>query len=102
MEEITITTQGALILIVCMVFSSFETQLNDAADHLMGVLDSREKAVAGTTYKDLSQLISTISTCGYFDQPPEAEAEEEPEAVEIEPEETSEEGTRARGCLHAV
>lgn len=56
----------------------------------MNYLDGKDKEVAGTTYKNLKDLISQINACGYFDKSQTAEEEEE----------TKEDATAQQGRWH--
>ncbi len=47
---------------------SFEAELAGAAEHLNSFLDSKEKDVAGTNYKDLKSVVEKIQECNYFEQ----------------------------------
>lgn len=58
---------------------NYPEELNLASEHILSLLDSREKEVVGTTYKDLKELLDLISNCGYFEN---AAAEEEEAAEE--------------------
>ncbi|XP_060082581.1 caprin-1-like isoform X2 [Ylistrum balloti] len=57
---------------------NYAEQLNQASEHLLCLLDAKEKEVVGTNYKDLNELLDLINNCGYFEK---AAAEEE-EATE--------------------
>ncbi|KAK3593903.1 hypothetical protein CHS0354_011507, partial [Potamilus streckersoni] len=48
----------------------YNESLNSAAEHIVNLLDAREKEVTGTTYKELKELLDQISGCGYFDNFP--------------------------------
>ncbi|XP_071120270.1 caprin-1-like isoform X1 [Mytilus edulis] len=52
-------------------------QLTTAADHVVNLIDAKEKEVVGTTYKVLKALIDDISGCGYFEQALKEETAEE-------------------------
>ncbi|GAB1599836.1 caprin-1-like isoform X2 [Argonauta hians] len=45
-----------------------------ASEHLCSLLDGKDKAVLGTTYKELKKLIDLILACGYFEKAPRYEA----------------------------
>ena len=65
--------------------TSYADQLNAASEHLTFFLDSKDKEVIGTTYKDLREMVCKVHECGYFDRvAAAAEEEEEAEAVEEE------------------
>lgn len=81
----------------------FAEQAQKAAEHLVSLVDGKNKEFVGTTYAKLKEQIAAISTCGYFDQsapetnPPAVEEgavveavvaaapEEEPEPEDTEP-----------------
>ena len=63
------------------IFHSYEVQLSAAAEHLAHFLDSKEKEVIGTTYKELRDMVAGIHKCGYFDRV-SVEEKEEVEAEE--------------------
>ena len=54
----------------------YHEALGHAADHIVSLLDAREKPVVGTTYKELKELLDLISECGYFERAPQGEEEE--------------------------
>ncbi|XP_028285700.1 caprin-1b isoform X2 [Parambassis ranga] len=63
-------------------------QYDDASVHLWDLLEGRDKAVVGTTYKALRDTLDKVLLSGYFDQIPshqngvcEEEEEEEPAAA---------------------
>ena len=49
------------------MFLSFTEQLTQSSEHLVCFMDRLDKPVAGTTYKDLADLVTRINGCGYFD-----------------------------------
>ncbi|KAG8234941.1 hypothetical protein J437_LFUL015509 [Ladona fulva] len=53
----------------------YQEQLTHSAEHLIHLVEGRQKEVVGTTYASLKELIARIHTCGYFDQSPEEEEE---------------------------
>ncbi|XP_041853110.1 caprin-1b isoform X3 [Melanotaenia boesemani] len=66
-------------------------QYEDASVHLWDLLEGREKAVVGTTYKALKETLDQVLLSGYFDRVPshqngvcEEEEEEEPAAAVTE------------------
>jgi len=64
---------------------AFDEEIAAAAEHLQLYLSASEKEVVGTTYKALKEIVESIHSSGYLDQPPaEAAAEEEEPAVEVE------------------
>lgn len=80
----------------------FNEQAQKAAEHLVNLVDGKNKDFVGTTYAKLKEQIVAISVCGYFDQSaPEtspavvaedvtvieasAPPEEEPEPEDVEP-----------------
>ena len=50
--------------------SSFQDQLTLASEHIVNLQEAKDKEVVGTTYKALSDLITQIHQCGYFDNLP--------------------------------
>ena len=58
-------------------FDSYDQELQAASEHVVNYLESRERPVAGTTYKQLRALVGDINKCGYFERPKEEEPEEE-------------------------
>ncbi|KAJ9598514.1 hypothetical protein L9F63_010804, partial [Diploptera punctata] len=46
----------------------FQEQLQLSAEHLLSIVEGKPKEIAGTTYAKLKELITTIQSCGYFDQ----------------------------------
>ena len=46
---------------------SYDKQVFQASDHLMSLIEAREKAVVGTTYKELKDLVQNIRDGRYFD-----------------------------------
>ncbi|XP_077941308.1 caprin-1a isoform X2 [Gasterosteus aculeatus] len=63
-------------------------QYEEASAHLLELLEGRDKAVAGTTYKSLKNALDKVLLSGYFDRAPThqngtcAEEEEQPEQEE--------------------
>uniref|UniRef100_A0A3P9IYF0 Cell cycle associated protein 1b n=1 Tax=Oryzias latipes TaxID=8090 RepID=A0A3P9IYF0_ORYLA len=67
-------------------------QYDDASVHLWDLLEGKDKAVVGTTYKALKETLDQVLLSGYFDRIPshqnglcEEEEEEEEEVLEEEP-----------------
>uniref|UniRef100_A0A665UGR2 Cell cycle associated protein 1b n=1 Tax=Echeneis naucrates TaxID=173247 RepID=A0A665UGR2_ECHNA len=65
-------------------------QYEEASVHLWDLLEGKDKAVVGTTYKALRETLDQVLLSGYFDQVPlhqngvcEEEEEEEPAAVAV-------------------
>ncbi|KAG8039854.1 hypothetical protein G9C98_000583 [Cotesia typhae] len=54
---------------------SFTQQLQKAAEHYMGILEGKQREVAGTTYLRLKEIITSVHSCGYFDQVQTVETE---------------------------
>lgn len=67
---------------------AFSEMLNVAAEHILSLVESRDRPVAGSTYKELMELVVLINGCGYFECAKEAEAETtaaaEEQAEEVE------------------
>ncbi|XP_012939327.1 caprin-1 [Aplysia californica] len=85
----------------------YPQRLTAAAEHMVNILDGKDRQVLGTTYKELKELLTLINECGYFEKanpavPEEViaesteEVEEEEAAVEVE--ETSGETGAASPC----
>lgn len=45
---------------------SVDEQMKTAAEHLQALLDGRDKAVSGTSYRELFDLINKIKVCPFF------------------------------------
>lgn len=58
--------------------------LSQAADHIVNLLDAKDKAVVGTTYKELKELLDLISMCGYFEHAQQGDEEVKEESKEQE------------------
>lgn len=54
----------------------YPQRLTLAAEHLVNILDGKDRQVVGTTYKEIKQLISLISGCGYFESALQAKTED--------------------------
>ncbi|XP_043943186.1 caprin-2 [Protopterus annectens] len=66
---------------------SLEDQMEDISLYLWELLEGSEKAVAGTTYKRLKELLGSLLECGYFECIPFPHSEmQEQEVVLKEPE----------------
>lgn len=58
----------------------YHEQVAAASEHIVCLLDSKDKEVIGTTYPHLHELILKIQSCGYFSKAePELVIEEEPQ-----------------------
>ena len=58
---------------------SYDKQVYHASDHLMSLIEAREKPVVGTSYKELKDLVQNIRDGRYFDtskQDQEAKSDE--------------------------
>ncbi|RUS81922.1 hypothetical protein EGW08_010308 [Elysia chlorotica] len=77
--------------------SGYSQRLTTAAEHLVAILDGKDRQVVGTTYKEIKELITLISGCGYFEKVvSEADpAEEEAGGADDEDDETVEEDAPA-------
>ncbi|XP_078586831.1 uncharacterized protein LOC144868465 isoform X2 [Branchiostoma floridae x Branchiostoma japonicum] len=77
--------------------TSFSSQQADASEHVLCLLDAREKEIAGTTYKDLRELLQEVVNCPYWDnmhaqpEPPSENGPAQEEQQEEEEEEVEEE-----------
>jgi len=82
-------------------------QYQEASQHLWELLEGKEKAVAGTTYKALKDTLERVMQSGYFDTAQNhqngvcaaEEEEEEPVAVVVESSETEEQAGDTEGEL---
>uniref|UniRef100_A0A1A7WV04 Cell cycle associated protein 1 n=1 Tax=Iconisemion striatum TaxID=60296 RepID=A0A1A7WV04_9TELE len=83
-------------------------QYEEASLHLWALLEGRDKAVAGTTYKSLKKTLDKLLLSGYFDRP-EAnqngaceteETQEEPPAVVAEAVVTAEPPSEPEGLIN--
>ena len=66
-----------------------QDSISNTATYFQQLLEGRNKEVAGSTYRELKELILRIVDNGYFDWKPEPEPEpviEEPEPVVAAPE----------------
>ncbi|XP_066276519.1 caprin-1-like isoform X3 [Branchiostoma lanceolatum] len=73
--------------------TSFGSQQADASEHVLCLLDARDKEIAGTTYKDLRELLQEVVNCPYWDNThaqPEPPAENGPAQEEQQEEEEEE------------
>ncbi|XP_017879393.1 caprin homolog [Ceratina calcarata] len=52
---------------------TFLQQVQKVAEHYVAIVDGKQREVVGTTYKQLKEIITSITQCGYFDQVHEAE-----------------------------
>lgn len=50
-------------------------QAQKVAEHLVAIIDGKQREVAGTTYHKIKEILSSITQSGYFDQVTEVEAE---------------------------
>eukprot|EP00058_Branchiostoma_floridae_P023083 XP_002608573.1 hypothetical protein BRAFLDRAFT_128819 [Branchiostoma floridae] len=77
--------------------TSLSSQQADASEHVLCLLDAREKEIAGTTYKDLRELLQEVVNCPYWDnmhaqpEPPSENGPAQEEQQEEEEEEVEEE-----------
>eukprot|EP00092_Neocalanus_flemingeri_P013843 GFUD01014934.1.p1 GENE.GFUD01014934.1~~GFUD01014934.1.p1 ORF type:complete len:703 (-),score=275.86 GFUD01014934.1:953-3061(-) len=46
---------------------SFEKQVAASADHLVNLAEKKARAVVGTTYQELAELINLVRECGYIE-----------------------------------
>ena len=51
----------------------FAASVDQSAEHLQHMLDSKDKAVIGTTYEKLYSIVSQIQDCPYLNQTPSTE-----------------------------
>lgn len=65
--------------------SDYLESLSEASEHIVCLLDAKDKPVVGTTsYKDLKELLDLISQCGYFEKAQATEGVKEGGDVEFE------------------
>lgn len=48
--------------------TNYLESLSEASEHIVCLLDAKDKPVVGTTYKELKELLDLISGCGYFEK----------------------------------
>lgn len=66
---------------------NFTGRVSEVAMHIFSVIESKDEVAFDTvTYQQISEILTRVQECGYFDKEEEVEAEEEPEVVEEEPE----------------
>ncbi|XP_015593430.1 caprin homolog [Cephus cinctus] len=46
----------------------FVQQVQKVAEHLVAIVDGKQKEVVGTTYNKIKEIITSVNQCGYFDQ----------------------------------
>ncbi|KAH3885861.1 hypothetical protein DPMN_009859 [Dreissena polymorpha] len=51
--------------------------LSEASEHIVNLLDAKDKPIGGSTYKTLKELLDLISQCGYFEHVSQEEGEKE-------------------------
>ncbi|KAH9496414.1 Caprin-1 [Bulinus truncatus] len=56
----------------------YPQKLTTAAEHLVNILEGKDRQVVGTTYKEIKELITLIKECGYFERAKKAVVEEVP------------------------
>ena len=62
----------------------YHESLSVAADHIVSLIEAKEKSVVGTTYKELKELLDLIAECGYFEHVHDAEEEAKDTEQEFE------------------
>jgi len=84
--------------------SSFNKQVNISAEHFLHLAEMKNKSVAGTTYQDLNNLLSTIRESGYLEgrwtsdqNSSGADVDQEDEEEEEEEVEVADNGIEANG-----
>ncbi|CAL1546086.1 unnamed protein product [Lymnaea stagnalis] len=65
----------------------YPQKLTTAAEHLVNILEGKDRQVVGTTYKEIKELITLINGCGYFERAKKPVTDE----VVAEPNEENEE-----------
>ncbi|XP_059179543.1 caprin-1-like isoform X2 [Physella acuta] len=48
--------------------NDYAQKLTTAAEHLVNILEGKDRQVVGTTYKEIKELITLINGCGYFER----------------------------------
>jgi len=61
---------------------SFEEEVTASSEHLINLLERKDKEVIGTTYSNLADLLDKIKVCSYWSNSTEDEAEEYVDAKE--------------------
>ena len=56
--------------------TDYAERLNTAAEHLVNILEGKDRNVLGTTYKEIKELLNLINECGYFERAHEGKVEE--------------------------
>jgi len=59
--------------------TDYAERLNTAAEHLVNILEGKDRNVLGTTYKEIKELLNLINECGYFERAHEGKVEEDAE-----------------------
>ncbi|GFO33824.1 Caprin-1, partial [Plakobranchus ocellatus] len=75
--------------------SGYSQRLITAAEHLVAILDGKDRQVVGTTYKEIKELITSISECGYFEKMASGDEVEEGEPEAPQEDEADEDATAA-------
>lgn len=57
--------------------TDFNAALSSASEHIISLLEARDRPAVGSTYKELRELIVLINDCGYFERARAAEQTEE-------------------------
>ena len=60
---------------------SYAQELVTASEHIVNYLDAQDKEVAGTTYKQLRELVDHVQKCGYFSQGDQSAEQESAETL---------------------
>ncbi|XP_025084703.1 caprin-1-like isoform X1 [Pomacea canaliculata] len=68
--------------------TDFNAALSSASEHIISLLEARDRPAVGSTYKELRELIVLINDCGYFERARAAEQTEEEHVEEQKEEET--------------
>ena len=46
----------------------YPQRLLQASEHMVNILEGKDRQVLGTTYKDIKDLLTLINDCGYFER----------------------------------
>ena len=46
----------------------YPQRLSQASEHMVNILEGKDRQVLGTTYKDIKDLLTLINECGYFER----------------------------------
>jgi hypothetical protein len=64
-----------------------ENDISESVDHLMNLVENKNKTVLSTTYSELKKLFERVMTSSYWTYEPEQPKEQPPQEPEQQPEE---------------